>query len=451
MKKRISTPKKVALVVLGALTILTLVNFVESSIKQINGHEPAFHVEEDHDIAFHEDHNFEHNFDGHVDVDVDVHFDEENFKVRIEEKKLEIKHKAESIKRQKGLTLSFDTRPTGDLVKEKAFEVREGESVSVDVGDANIKVRTHDKEVAQVSIYLNADNMRKAQSYFEEQNFDITYEGSTVYVRTNPVRKSNSWDVSGGAEITIDLAIPSVFNADIRTSDGSISMSELEGEVSLHTSDGDVRTKSVLGPSVSIRTSDGDIQTSVLEAENIHIRTSDGDITVEDLSAQELLIRTSDGDIKGNSIEGQAAISTSDGDINLTRIEGVELNLRTSDGEIFVDHLTSEVAKIQTSDGNIVLRDASGDVTAKTSSGNLQVSLDQATNVYLRTGDGDIYVDAPKSYAASIYLKGENIQMADGFGFSGELQENSADGTINGGGFKLEARTSNGKVMFREN
>lgn len=452
MKRRISTPKKVALVVLGALTILTLVNFVEATFKQYDHHEPAFHTDVDHDNAFPENSNFEHNFDGDVDFDVDVQFDKEAFKIRIEEKKLEIKNKAESISRQKGLSLSFDVRPTGDLVKEKAFEVREGESVSVDVGDADIRVHTHEQEVANVSIYMKADDMRKAQAYFEEQNYDITYEGSTVYVRTSPEKRNNSWDVSGGAEITIDVAIPATFNADIRTSDGSITMSELEGKVSLHTSDGDVRTKSVSGPSVSIRTSDGDIQTAVLEASEINIRTSDGDITVEDLQGDELLIRTSDGDIKGNSIEGQAAISTSDGDINLTRIEGVELNLRTSDGEIFVDHLTSNVAKVQTSDGNIVLREASGDVTAKTSSGNLQVSLDKATNVYLRTGDGDIYVDAPDSYAAAIYLKGENIQMAPGFGFSGELQENSADGTINGGsGFKLEARTSNGKVMFREN
>jgi|GEM_PF-1228676 len=439
MKKKISTPKKVALAILGALTILTLVNLIEASVNKFKGDNHAFHVETHNDHFVHEDHDFNPD----VDVDVDVSIDDLDFKVDIKENKIVVKKHKKAV--------SFDGKAEGEVMKERSFDVREGELISVEVGDADIMVRTHNEEEARVAILLDADNMRKAKEYFEDQNFEITYEGSAIYVRTNPVKKNYSWDISGGAEITIDLAIPSVFNADIRTSDGDVVMSALEGTVSLHTSDGDISTKSITGPSVSIRTSDGDIQTAVLEADNIHIRTSDGDISVEDLSADELLIRTSDGDIKGNTIIGQAAISTSDGDINLTSIEGDEINLRTSDGEVFVDQLVGKVSKIQTSDGSIVLRDVSGDITAKTSSGDLKVSLDKATNVFLRTGDGNIYVDAPSSYAATLYMKGENVQIDNGFSFSGEILENSADGTINGGGYKFEARTSDGEVIFREN
>ena len=436
MKKRISTPKKVALAVLGALTLLTLVNLIEANVHKFKGDEHAFHVEtHEADLYQHNNHDF--------DVNVDVDINDQDFKVHLKENKIEIK-KHKSI-------VSFDGKATGELMKERTFDVREGELMSVEVGEADVLVRTHDKEEAYVAILMDAQNMRKAKEYFDDQQFEISYDGSAVYVRTNPVKKNHSWDASGGAELTIDIAIPAVFNADIRTSDGTIVMNELTGKASLHTSDGDIITKSISGESVSIRTSDGDIQTAALDAEDIHIRTSDGDITVEDLSAEELLIRTSDGDIKGNTIQGQAAISTSDGDINLTSVKGRELNLRTSDGEIFVDQLISDLSKIQTSDGSIVLRDVSGDLTAKTSSGDLKVSLIDPTNVYLRTGDGNIYVDAPSSYSAALYLKGEKVQLDKGFGFSGEILENSADGTINGGGFKFEARTSGGNVTFREN
>ena len=446
MKRRISTPKKVALVVLGALTLLTLVNLVEANLKKSSSHEHAFHVDSNHESSVH----YDTDKDSHIDVDVQI--DDHDFKFNIKTNKEALKNEIKSAINTKELDIRVQVADLGELMKEKSFDVRQGELMSVEVGDANVVVQTHDQSEAMVSIFLDAQNMRKAQDYFEEQNFDITYDGSGVYVRTNPTRKNNSWDASGGAEITVKVTIPSVFNADIRTSDGNIVLSDLEGEgISLHTSDGDVKTQSILGNAISIRTSDGDIQTAVLEAENIHIRTSDGDISVEDLNASKLLIRTSDGDIKGNSIEGEAAISTSDGDINVSRLEGKEFNIRTSDGEIFVDHLASMVSKIQTSDGNIVLRDASGDVTAKTSSGNLRVSLDQPTNVYLRTGSGDIFVEAPPSYSASLYVKADQVQVAEGFGFSGEIQEDFVDGTINGGSFKFEARTTDGKVFFREN
>ena len=436
MKKRISTPKKIALVVLGALTILTLVNLIEASVNKFKGDDHAFHVETDHQYNDRNNHNF--------DVDVDVDIDDHDVKVKIEEKKI-------VLKKQKKNSSVLEGHIEGELVKERSFDVRTGESMSVEVGDADIIVRTHDDEEAHVAVYLDAQNMSKAKKYFEDQNFEITHDGSSVFVRTSPEKKNYSWDHSGGAQITIDVAIPSVFNADIRTSDGDILLNSLEGEVSLHSSDGDIHTNSIMGNSISIRTSDGDIQTAVLDAEDIHIRTSDGDITVEDLSGNKLLIRTSDGDIKGNTIVGESAISTSDGDINLSSVEGPDINIRTSDGEIFVDRMTSKISKVQTSDGNIVLRDASGDITAKTSSGDLKVSLDDATNVYLRTTSGNISIDAPSSYAASLYLKGDKVQLGKAFSFSGEILENSADGSINGGGFKFEARTSSGQVIFREN
>lgn len=438
MKKRISTPKKVALAVLGALTILTLVNLIEASVNKFKGDDHAFHVEIDRHHMEHGDHD--------IDADIDIQINDNDFKFKIEEKKI-------TVKKNRGNIASFDAKASGDLMKERTFDVSTGQSMSVEVGDADIIVRTHDSEVAHVAVFLDAQNMSKAKEYFDQQNFEITYDGSAVYVRTNPDKKSHSWDdASGGAEITIDLAIPTVFNADIRTSDGDIIMSALEGEVSLHSSDGDIHTKSIVGESVNIRTSDGDIQTAVLDAGDIHIRTSDGDISVEDLNADELLIiRTSDGDIKGNTIQGEAAISTSDGDINLTSIEGKEINIRTSDGEIFIDQLHSQTSKVQTSDGNIILRDVSGDLTAKTSSGDLKVSMDEVTNVFLRTTSGNITVDAPSSYGASLYLKGDKVQLDKAFGFSGEILEHSADGTINGGGYKFEARTSNGEVIFREN
>ncbi len=424
---RVSTPKKVALAILGALTILTVVNLIESSMDSRNVEEPS--MEEEH-----------------------------VFELRIEEETsvaVEKTHPGRAQKSQNGSRVIVERITSGsvdgEVIIEEVFGVSAGEQLSVQVGDADIRINSTEEDQARVKLLLEGDDMRKARDYFDDQRFDITMEGETVYVRTDPIKKNQGWRQHGGARITVDISIPNVFNADIRTSDGDIRLSSLEGSVVLHTSDGDIFTERLMGPSVSIRTSDGDIRTATMESDDIHIRTSDGDIHVADLIGREVSLTTSDGDIRGNEVRGHSSVSTSDGDIFLNTLSGDEVNVRTSDGEIVIDQINGDLSKIQTSDGSIMVRSVSGELTAKTSSGDIRVVLNEATNVYLRSGDGDILVDAPEDYAASLYLKGDEVRVSSTFTFNGTIKEDEAEGSINGGGYTLEARASEGEIIFREN
>ena len=424
-KSKISTPKKVALAILGALTLLTLVNLIEAGVNKHSHDAAAIYEEFDHD--------YEHDFEHEQDFEFEINIDEKNFDI--------------TVKEGSGFGSNGD-----EIVLSKDFEVYEGELLSVLVGDADINIETNSSDKVQVVISLDGKDMTRAREYFENQNFEVNYEEGAVYITTNPIKKNYNWDNTGGARVFIDIDIPAVFNADIKTSDGNISLrSPLKGDVSLHTSDGDILTEGLDGATINLRTSDGDISSTAFAAQDISIRTSDGDIKVEDLVAEEIIISTSDGDIRGNSLEGITAVSTSDGDIFLANLRGSEANLRTSDGEIMVEELSSDNSKIQTSDGGIVLSEVRGNLTAKTSSGDLRVSLLDAADVFLRTGDGNIQIEAPKSYAATLYLKGERVRVSPGFTFSGDIKDDVADGQINGGGYTFEARTSDGEVIFREN
>ncbi len=69
----------------------------------------------------------------------------------------------------------------------------------------------------------------------------------------------------------------------------------------------------------------------------------------------------------------------------------------------------------------------------------------------MRSGDGDIHISAPGDYSAALSLRGERVRIASGFQFDGKLKKNEAEGRINGGEFTLEARTSDGEVVFKEN
>ena len=433
-KSKISTPKKVALAILGALTILTFVNLIEAGMKQ-NTHDAAAIYEEveetEHAIAkMEEKYEDEHERDFSLDIDIDI-----------DGKNIEVNTKAGK---------AFNAR--GEVVLDETFDVSDGELLSIEVSDADINIETHEGNNVQVMILLDAADMNKAREFFDNQNFDVLYDRGAVYIRTNPTKNNHSWDNHDVPNITIDIDVPAVFNADVKTLDGDIAISTLQGDVSLHTSDGDIMTDVLNGSILSLRTSDGDITSSNFNAEQINIRSSDGDIDVSNLIANNIMIDTSDGDIRGEELDGKTAVRTSDGDIVLFNIRGNEADLRTSDGEIRVEELITELSSVHTSDGSIFLKNVDGNLTAKSSSGDLHISLSNPTDVNLRTIDGDITVEAPKDYTATLFLKGDRVRFSPEFSYSGgDIKDDVVDIRINGGGHTFEARTSYGEVTFREN
>lgn len=404
---RVSVPKKIALAALGVLTFLTAVNLIQAAATKLGVYHPV----------------------------------EEEVVVTDDDERIIVKSSAEQH------ILSAD----GELMLEETYKVSEGENLSVAVGDADLLIETSRRNEARVEVYLDGRNMDKAREYFEDQNFEIDRDGSTIYVTTRPVRKNYNWNTDGGANITIKVAIPDAFNVNLKTSDGDIALGAISGEVTLHTSDGDISANELVGPNISIRTSDGDITSESMESERVTVTTSDGDIVLNDIRSEDISVRTSDGDIKAGLLAGNASVATSDGDVYINTLDGGEFAVRTSDGEITTEEVIANTSQFQTSDGSIVLKSVSGDVTAKTSSGDLHVTLETGEKVYLRTGDGDIHIRAPQDYAAELTLKGERVHVSSSFQFDGRIKENEATGRINGGGFTLEARTSDGEVVFKEN
>ena len=420
--KSVSTPKKIALAVLGVLSLLTLANIIEASIHKFKD---SYHGEEE--IAI------------HIDEDIAVHIDEDIYLH-------DDNHVVVHVDRNNQVSVA-----SGELMIEESFKVSPGENLLVSVNDADVNVETNNGSEALVKVYLDGRDMDKAREYFEDQNFEVTREGVNVYVKTYPKRKSSSWNRNGGANIQVEVTVPYEFNVSVKTSDGDISMDKAEGETMLQSSDGDIAAAELVGSSVNIRTSDGDVSTEAIEASRVSIATSDGDIAIEDITSDDATIRTSDGDIKADALSGSMSVSTSDGDIVIKTLTGSRVSVRTSDGEIIANQVDANSSDFQTSDGSILLKDVSGDLKAITSSGDLNVHLTEAGEVYLRTGDGDIHIKAPQDYSAELSLKGERVRLSSGFQFDGKLKENAAEGRINGGGQSLEARTSDGEVVFREN
>ena len=336
---------------------------------------------------------------------------------------------------------------------EENYAVQEDGILEVNVGDADVEVTSGTSNEVHVEVVLEGRDMERAREYYDRENFSVTQSGNTVRVETNPRRRVRfDWrDWRDHPHIYVRVRVPESFNADLQTSDGDISLDRLRGDVRLRTSDGDVTAGTLQGAQISLGTSDGDVRVETLEGDIIEIETSDGDLDLGRLTAQRIFARTSDGDIRTGALQGEVEVKTSDGDITIASFNGTNLFARTSDGDITIDELISESSTVRTSDGSITVRHVEGDLDASGSSADLRLTLVRPGMISATTSDGDVSLNLPPGYGADLRLRGDGIRVASSLDFNGRIDDESADGTINGGGPMIEGRTSNGDVTVRGN
>jgi hypothetical protein len=204
------------------------------------------------------------------------------------------------------------------LMLERSFDVGAGGSLSVDVADADVTVRSGSANEASVMVFMRARDLDWGREVFDGMDFDVGFHGDelSVVARTPGFDHSEWRDNDGGVGISVEVIVPESYNAVIRTGDGDISMSDLEGEFDLETSDGDISVGTLTGA--------------------LHLQTSDGDVTADGLFGSDISVRTSDGDVSIGSLSGPAVISTSDGDISISLEQAGDIQLRTGDGDITI-------------------------------------------------------------------------------------------------------------------
>ncbi len=205
-----------------------------------------------------------------------------------------------------------------ELMLEREFEVGAGGSLSVDVSDADVTVRSGTANDASVRVFMRARDRDWGRDLFNSMNFDVGLSGNEIDVsaRSPQVDRSEWNDNRGGVGFHVEITVPSSYNAIISTGDGDINMSDLEGEFDLETSDGDISVGTLTG--------------------ELHLRTSDGDISADGLAGTTISVRTSDGDVRIGDLSGPAEISTSDGDIRVSIDRASDIKLRTGDGDITI-------------------------------------------------------------------------------------------------------------------
>lgn len=290
-------------------------------------------------------------------------------------------------------TETADSQRSDQAYLVRTFDLNEPDLIDIRTSGGFIEIRGSDRSDVRVEMYV-----RRSGRYLDET--DTSLEGYTIEVeqvgnnvRAYASRESGSnwrfWRNDSNLSVSFIIHSPRVTQVEARTSGGSITAENLEGQSQLRTSGGNVTLANLKG--------------------SIDARTSGGSINIEHVEG-ELEARTSGGSISGSSSNGI-------------------LNLRTSGG-------------------SISLSDIGGSVSARTSGGSIRANLHHVGElVELHTSGGSITIDIPEGNGYELDLRGTRVQT-ELHNFSGEVERNSVKGIINNGGPLIRASTSGGTVRI---
>jgi DUF4097 and DUF4098 domain-containing protein YvlB len=163
----------------------------------------------------------------------------------------------------------------------------------------------------------------------------------------------------------------------------------------------------------------------------------------------EVGVRTSGGSIELKDTTGSVKLNTSGGDISARNLNGT-VWLRTSGGQITADKIRGDL-DANTSGGDVRLLNVDGSIKGHTSGGSVRVSLVGANRgISATTSGGDVEVILPQGTTGKVSASTSGGSITTDFPVtSTERKESRLEGTLNGGGQPIEARTSGGSIKLR--
>src|SRR5690606_8029466 len=298
---------------------------------------------------------------------------------------------------------------TDEVMIDKSFPVRPGERLLIDNAHSDVFIRTGSGSEARVRVVLTGNVSDRTRAFYEHLNFEVEKSGNTIEVTTNP--RGNFRGSSGRGSIDIFVEVPSTFNADVSTRHGDVEVGDLKGELEFDIQHGDLDAGQFSGSSFRLSAQHGDVEIEGVATEKSLFRIQHGDLAIRELTGMEV------------------QIDMQHGDVHLRDLTATGLK-----------------ADLQHSDIEIERLDARPEITV--SHGSIEVNLANARGGYFSTDHGDIDLEAATSSGLNISFSGRDLVGDSDFRCDGIRDRRSLEGSINGGGPELVARSSHGHVRL---
>jgi hypothetical protein len=237
----------------------------------------------------------------------------------------------------------------------KTFTVSDQPVLRIETGDASVTLRTWDQP--RIAVRVTTAGWKIGPG---EVEVGQSQAGNRVEITVRSARQRFPLFGVGRHSIEVDVQAPRQIQSDIRTGDGSIEATGLQGETRLRTGDGNIGAESLNG-SLEATTGDGNMHVRG-RLDSLSLRSGDGNMDVEVLP--------------GSKIASSWRVESGDGGvtIRLPRDFAADLDLHTGDGSISVD-----LPLTTTAGGR-----SEHDLRARLNAG--------GATFFIRTGDGSIRV-----------------------------------------------------------
>ena len=235
----------------------------------------------------------------------------------------------------------------------KSFNVSGTPRVNINTFDGSINIQPSNEATVRFSAVKRARDeqaMRGIRLRAEQTGNTIN-----IIAEFDPAERREEYGT--GAAVALDVWIPRNANVNVKSGDGRLRLSGIEGEIDLHTGDG-----------------------------SVDVTESKGRLRVE----------TGDGRVRVAGFDGDATVETGDGRISLDGRFG-KLTARTGDGAISLALPPNANARIETdserviNDASAVAEDGEGDATERRVR-RWRVGSGAGSQITLRTGDGQIFL-----------------------------------------------------------
>ena len=319
----------------------------------------------------------------------------------------------------------------GLLYINKSLSAESINQVDAKTSGGGIEVKGGNASEARIEVYVSENNHHGSYSKEEiqkiiETDYDLTLtaSGNKLTATAKPKKSFRNWNSQ--LNISYRIFVPVNCATHLNTSGGGISISNLNGEQHFNTSGGGLEVKGLTG--------------------KIYGQTSGGGISVSD-SKDNIDLQTSGGGIEAARCSGEIRLNTSGGSIELNDLNG-NIHATTSGGNVDAEKITGELVT-HTSGGNISMSAVSGSLEASTSGGNIDVQMNETGKfVKLSNSGGSVHLEIPKNKGLNLDIHGDGIRTEGLNNFSGSMEKQSINGTINGGGTPIDIHAGSGGVTL---
>ncbi|MCH8244935.1 MAG: DUF4097 family beta strand repeat protein [Bacteroidetes bacterium] len=347
---------------------------------------------------------------------------------------------------------------------ERTFSVSSGGDLRLDLETGgSVTITGWNRSEVEIKVYVRGRDD-------DELILDIEELRNGVSITTEFERRHSR------ANVRIEVMVPNVFNIDVETMGGEISVIGVEGKLVGETMGGELELRGLKG-TIDFETMGGEITLEDSDVDG-RVSTMGGEITVTNVTGN-VKANTMGGDVSYNHVrqrsssgrDAEVQISTMGGEITVDRAD-YGADLETMGGEIHVGSARDHV-KVSTMGGEIIIEEIDGWVEASTMGGEIEVHMVGDPNkgdrhVDLSSMGGDIVLTVPDGLSmdieAEITVTGrydvDDFKVRSDFELrieqtpAGERRRRDkalivATGTIGGGKHRIKIKTINGDITIR--